>query len=111
MHIPTFLATGPLTPGTSYVRLTAASGTNIAHLDQMDILIASIHFQADSGNNAVMTIQYGGEEVGLIAVPAATGELPIVNLECPGGFNSLNLKNFTIKGDSDDKVRVWMFRQ
>ena len=111
MHIPTFMATGALTPGTSAVRITAASGTNLGQYDNQDVLIFSIHFQAGSANDAAMTINYGGEEVAVLWKAPATGDLPQIDLfSATGGCNGFNLKNFTLLGDSNDTVRVWMTR-
>lgn len=99
---------GVLTPGTSFVRLTAASGTAASHLDNKDIAINTLFVQSDSGNDAVGTLEYCGDELASLNDPGTTGDLPTVKIESPSGVpNALNLKQFRIKGDSNDKYRCW----
>lgn len=99
---------GPLVPGTTYVRLTAATGTLAANLDNKDVLINTLNIQSGSGNNAVGLLKYNGDEIAELNDPATTGDLPLVTISSPEGApNAYNLKLFEIKGDSDDVYRCW----
>lgn len=103
---------GPLVPGTSYVRLTAATGTLAANLDNKDVLINTLFIQSASGNNAVGLLEYNGAELAELNDPATTGDLPTVTISSPEGSpNAYNLKHFRIKGDSDDIYRCWATQQ
>lgn len=99
---------GPLTPGTNYVRLTAATGTLAANLDLKDVFINSLEVQSDASNDAVGKLEYNGDELASLAKAPATGDLPIVRIENTSvSPNVYNLKLFRIKGDSNDVYHCW----
>lgn len=103
---------GPLVPGTSYVRLTQATGTLASNLDDKDVFIHDLYVQSGSANNAVGLLQYNGSEMAELNDPATTGDLPTVVIKSPEGApNAYNLKHFKIKGDSDDTYRCWATQQ
>lgn len=99
---------GPLTPGTSYVRLTAATGTLAANIDLKDVFINKLVVQSGASNDAVGTLEYNGDELASLNDPGTTGDLPTVAIESPSVTpNSYNLKLFRIKGDSNDVYHCW----
>lgn len=105
---------GVLTPGTNYVRLTAASGALPTNIDNKDIFVDSLFVQADAANDTVGTLQYNGDELATIGTASsATADMPILPIVGAGTApNVYNLKLFQIKGgDANDKFRAWATQQ
>lgn len=104
---------GPITPGTNYVQLTAATGTLAANVHNKDIFVSALFVQADGANDAFGLLQYNGDEIAEIGKAPATGDLPVVPIVSGGRApNCYNLKLFKIKGgDANDIFRVWATQQ